>query len=218
MHVEFLVEDSSGQKLLEHLVPLLIGEENDRVSYRFHHYGGIGHLPRGLRSAAKARKRLLLSRLPSILKGYAKTPGIDAVVVVLDSDRQDCVKFLTELRAVASGSGRSDTLFRIAIEEIEAWYLGDREAIKAAYSAAKLAALATYTQDSICGTWERLADAVYPGGAKAVERAGWPTPGNLKHEWAERIAPHLQIDRNVSPSFRTFCEGVRRVAGVSDPN
>ena len=43
-----------------------------------------------------------------------------------------------------------------AIEESEAWLLGDREALIAAYPDINLEILDTYVQDSQCGTWELL--------------------------------------------------------------
>jgi hypothetical protein len=82
----------------------------------------------------------------------------------------------------------------------------------AAYPRAKKDVLGRYMQDSICGTWELLADAVYPGGSAAIRGAGWPLPGQVKHEWAEQIGPFLEIERNKSPSFRKFRDGLRRLA------
>jgi hypothetical protein len=211
MHIEFLVEDSSGATLVEILVPRIIGPFAAPHTWNTHAYKGIGRIPSNLRPATDARKRILLDRLPTILRGYAKTPGIDAVVVVVDSDQQDCRTFLNELSTVAVESGFPQALFRIAIEEIESWYLGDQTAIQAAYDNARIAVLSNHNQDSICGTWERLADAVYPGGIRAVQRVGWPLPGNLKHEWARRIGAHMAIDRNVSPSFNKFVTGLQRL-------
>ncbi len=98
-----------------------------------------------------------------------------------------------------------------SIEEIEAWYFGDRDALLCAYPRAKKHILDHYNQDAICGTWERLADAVHPGGASAVLRIGWPAPGRLKHEWAEKIGPHMDLERNTSPSFRKLCSGLLRL-------
>ncbi len=103
------------------------------------------------------------------------------------------------------------TLFRLAIEEMEAWYLGDREALLAAYPRAKAEVLRRYQQDSICGTWELLADAIHPGGSTAIKKAGWPLPGQVKAEWAEKIGPLLEPQRNESPSFIKFCEGLHRL-------
>jgi hypothetical protein len=36
--------------------------------------------------------------------------------------------------------------------------------------------------------------------------------GQKKCEWAQRIAPHMDPERNVSTSFAKFRDGLRRVA------
>jgi len=100
---------------------------------------------------------------------------------------------------------------------MEAWYLGDRAALQAAYPKARMQALDNYQQDAVCGTWELLAEAVYPGGARAVRQTGWPLPGQIKHEWAGRIGPLLDPEANLSPSFGKLRDGIRRRAGVSRP-
>ena len=212
MHIEILIEDSSGGQLLNTLLPQILGAQGQPHTWRLHAYKGIGRIPRGLRKTADPAKRILLDQLPKILRGYAKTPGIDAVVVVLDSDRKDCAAFLTQLKELADASEMSSkTLFRLAIEEMEAWYLGDREALLRAYPRAKTKALDGYEQDSVCGTWEVVADALYPGGSKKVKKAGWPLPGQLKHEWAEKIGPEMDIENNTSPSFCKLRDGLRRL-------
>ncbi len=212
MHIEILVEDASGEKLLEALLSKLFGVNCDPHTWRIHGYKGIGRIPKNLYAGSDPAKRILLDQLPRLLRGYGKTPGIDAVVVVLDSDRRNCVDFIAELKALAARCNTApNTLFRIAIEEMEAWYFGDRLAIMAAYPKAKVDILQRYTQDSVCGTWELLADAIYPGGSAAIKRAGWPLPGQIKHEWAEKIGPLLDLDRNVSPSFGKLRDGLRRL-------
>lgn len=215
MHIEILVEDASGEKLLESLLPKIFGAQGDPHTWRVHSYKGIGRIPKNLSAGGDPAKRILLDQLPRLLRGYGNTPGIDAVIVVLDSDRRDCVEFLTELKGLAASCNPvPNTLFRIAIEEMEAWYFGDRQALTMAYPKAKVEVLNRYSQDSICGTWELLADAIYPGGSAAIKQAGWPLPGQVKHEWAGKIGPLLDPDRNVSPSFGKLRDGLRRmVAG-----
>ncbi|NMG30431.1 hypothetical protein [Aromatoleum evansii] len=213
MHVEILVEDSSGKVLLNTLVPKIIGAWGDPHTWNIHSYKGIGRIPSGLTTQGDPAKRILLEQLPRVLQGYGNTPGIDAVVVVLDSDRRHCTDFLADLKALAANCNPSpNTLFRLAIEEMEAWYLGDREALIAAYPRAKMRVLDNYVQDGVCGTWELLADAAYPGGSAAIKKAGWPLPGQVKHEWAEKIGPFLDIDQNQSPSFCKFRDGLRQIA------
>jgi hypothetical protein len=69
-----------------------------------------------------------------------------------------------------------------------------------------------YTHDSVCGTWELLADAVYPGGSAAIKKTGWPLPGQIKHEWAEKITPFMDINQNTSPSFIKLRDGLLQLA------
>jgi hypothetical protein len=212
MHIEILVEDASGRKLLELLLPRLLCEQGKPHTWRVHSYKGIGRIPKDLKTGADPSRRILLDRLPLILRGYGKTPGIDAVVVVLDADRRNCVDFLAELKALAiTCNPAPDTLFRIAIEEMEAWYFGDRQALTTAYPKAKTDILNRYAQDNVCNTWEWLADAIYPGGSAAIQKAGWPLPGQVKCEWAEKIGPLLDPDCNVSPSFGKLRDGLRRL-------
>lgn len=212
MHIEVLVEDSSGAKLVDALMPRVIGEQGQPHTWRIHAYKGIGRIPKGLATKADPAKRALLDQLPRVLTGCARTFGVDAVVVVVDNDERNCKEFLAELKAVLRRCNPAPlTLFRLAIEEMEAWLLGDREALLAAYPRAKKDVLNRYEQDSICGTWELLADAIYPGGQAAVRKIGWPLPGQIKHEWVEKIAPHMNVEANASYSFGKFRDGVRRL-------
>lgn len=213
MHVEVLVEDSSGARLVEALLPSVIGPYQVPHTWRVHAYKGVGRLPKGLGRHADPAKRALLDQLPRLLKGYGQTPGIDAVLVVLDSDSRDWAAFLAELDGLLAKCrpAPAKTLFCLAIEEMEAWFLGDRNALLAAYPRAKKDVLAAYRQDSICGTWEVLADAIHPGGHAAIRTEGWPLPGQIKHEWVENICPRMDVENNQSPSFCKFRDGLRRL-------
>jgi hypothetical protein len=210
MHIEFLVEDQSGKVMLECLVPKLLGEGH---TFQIHAYKGIGRIPRGMTSAADANRRILLDQLPRLLAGYGRTfhgYGEDyraAVVVVCDLDDRDLDTFINELREVAlKASPRPQTEFGIAIEEVEAWFLGDRAALLAAYPKAKIAVLNSYKQDSICGTWELLADSIYPGGSGALKKQGFQGIGSEKSRWARAITLHMNPAVNVSLSFRQFAK------------
>jgi len=214
MHFEILVEDSSGRIALAAILPKILGIH----TYRCHAYKGIGNVPNGLRPGTDARKRILLDQLPRILQGYGRSlpPESVSVVVVVDQDRRDCKALKAEMVQVLQAcQPRPETLFRIAVEEMEAWLLGDRAAIKAAYPKAISRALDRYVQDSVCGTWEILADAIHPGGSSALRRQGYPLIGQAKCAWAKRIAPLMEPDRNASKSFQVFREGLRRLAGIS---
>lgn len=212
MHFEILVEDQSGKIVLDLLVPkLLKGDETH--TFRVHPYKGIGRIPKGMKPGQDPKKRILLDQLPRLLRGYgAALQHMEAVViVVVDLDERNCMSFKQEILAIADRcKPRPRLLVRIAIEEMEAWLLGDRGAVLAAYPRATLRVFSEYEQDSICATWERLADAIHPGGAEDLKARGWPAPGQAKCEWARRIAPHMDVDGNQSPSFAAFRDGIRR--------
>ncbi len=208
MHFEILVEDRSGKRALDVLIPKIIGAQD---TFRVIGYRGIGRVPPNLRPKTNADQRILLDRLPKFLRGYGQTfvnypanyPAVLFVVCDLDDN---CLKtFRQELLAVLhTCNPRPNTRFCIAIEEGEAWLLGDVHAIKAAYPQAKDAVLNGYINDSICGTWEVLADAVFPGGSRALKGKGGQAVGREKSIWATRISPLMDVENNTSPSFQYF--------------
>ncbi len=217
MHFEILVEDASGKIALEFCLEKILGPDRPDCTYRIVSYQGIGRIPKDLGGTADPQKRILLDRLPRLLRGYGKSlqDFSAAVVVVVDLDDKDCLVFKQEMLNVLNDCDpQPTTLFRIAIEEGEAWLLGDLNAVKAAYPRAKEQVLNAYVQDSICGTWEKLADAVYRGGSQKLKQLGWPYTGQAKSEWAERIAPHLDVEVNHSRSFQVFRDGIRNLAGI----
>ena len=215
MHFEVLVEDRSGSIALEHILEKILGSNYKEHSWQIRAYKGIGRIPPNLRGTTDPKARILLDRLPSVLQGYGKSlDDSSSVVVVVDLDDKDCIKFKQDLLNILNACNpRPKTLFRIAIEEGEAWLLGDRAAIKAAYPCAKDSILDNYVQDSICGTWEVLADAVHPGGSQPL-KVGYQVAGKAKSYWARDIAPHMDVEINQSKSFQVFRDGVRKLAGI----
>lgn len=216
MHFEILVEDQSGKKALEILVPKIINNDH---TFKIHAYKGIGRIPKNLSGNIHANKRILLDRLPNLLKGYGKTffdypkdcPA--AVILICDLDHKCLVEFKKELDSILNSCNpKPETRFCIAVEEFEAWYLGDIPALKKAYPKAKDAVLDSYQNDSICGTWEKLADAIFPGGSHALVKKGWQVIGTEKSNWAQKIAPYMNIYANNSSSFCYFRDKTRELA------
>ena len=98
MHFEILVEDRSGQKALDILIPKIIGAQD---TFRVIGYKGSGRIPQNLKPTTNAAQRILLDRLPKLLRGYGQTfadypanyPA--AVIVVCDLD-DNCLKTLRQ--------------------------------------------------------------------------------------------------------------------------
>ncbi|MCY3868491.1 MAG: DUF4276 family protein [Gemmatimonadetes bacterium] len=219
MHFEVLVEDQSGKHALDILIRKIIGNQH---TFRVIEYRGVGHIPKNLKSSTDASKRILLDQLIRLLRGYGRTfasypenyPA--AVIVVCDLDDKCLKVFRQELfRVLNACNPKPETRFCIAIEEGEAWLLGDIPAIKTAYSNARDNVLNSYTNDAICGTWELLADAIFQGGATGLESKGWRAIGREKSIWAARIAPNMDVKNNKSPSFRYFRQKIQELMGYS---
>jgi len=212
MHFEILVEDLSGKTALNILIPKII---NAQHTFRVHRYRGAGHIPQNLTNPTNANKRLLLNELPIQLTVYGKRYANDPtkiVIVICDLDNHCLKTFRQELfRVLNSCNPRPKTRFCIAIEEGEAWFLGDIPAIKAAYPDAKDTILNSYQNDFICGTWELLADAVFPGGSSALKKKGRGAVGREESAWAQKITPYMNVDKNASPSFCYFRDKIQEL-------
>ncbi len=205
MHFEILVEDVSGKKLLEYIIPNLIDLEKN--TFKIIEYKGIGRLPKDLKTHQDPAKRILLEQLPKILRGYGKSfQNYNAIVIIVcDLDSRVYTDFKSELIALLeSCDPKPNAFFRIAIEEMESWLLGDKNAIEQAYPKYNKKEYGTYIQESIVGTWEKLADILYPGGSQRLRKLPFFEIGKQKSVWAENIGRYMNVHNNKSCSFNTF--------------
>ena len=213
MFIQFLIEDQSGEILLEEVMKKYNEERTaDTVIYKIKAYRGIGGFKKG-KNIENIISEKLLTDLPKRLRAFntifMNNPEA-ALFIIMDNDRRDTEMFRAELEKCAEDARiKIDHVFCIAVEEMEAWLLGDVSAIKLAYP--KLedrinTKSLNYQQDSICGTWEVLADMLSKGGRKELQKK-YSTPKDIgirKAEWAKRIGSKMQIRNNKSPSFNFF--------------
>jgi len=139
-------------------------------------------------------KRDLEKSIPRKLRAW-ESPD-DKFIIVHDQDSSDCHRLKANLLSLCGGA-RNDYLVRIVCDELEAWYFGDLAAVSKAYGrdCTKLAAKRKYRQpDAIVNAKSEL---------RKVISDYQPIDG------AVRIAKHMDIDRNTSPSFNVFINGVR---------
>lgn len=197
MHVEFLLEEPSSEEALKLLLPRLLPTDTSYALHNFHD------------------KQTLLKHLKNRLRGYAQWNVSELrVVVLVDCDDDDCVDLKRQMEAAAldaglttktvAGGGAFVVLNRIAIEELEAWFFGDVEAIRTAYPRvpASLGQQSKYRDpDAITGgTWEAL--------EHVLQKRGYHREGLAKLKAARDIARHMDPSRNRSTSFQTFINGL----------
>lgn len=208
VYLEFLVEDKSGKILLTRILDSY-RKNHGNLLYKINSFRGIGRFPKKTSGSMKVKTQRLLNDLPAYLRGFnsslASLPYRKAIVVVVDNDDNNCVEFKKELNNLKFGLS-IDSIFCIAIEEMEAWLLGDSNAVLAAFPHAKKQLLQNYRPDSIIGTWEYLADAIYSGGAASLKSSAtsYYEIGKQKCLWADRIGSNLDLRNNKSPSFNYF--------------
>lgn len=216
MHFEILVEGQSELTALSILMKQILGEYGVPHRWRIHKHQGIGQIPTNPESSPNRNDRTLLHNLPAKLKAYGNEDDHDLLVVVLVDldDRFNCVEFKNQLLSLLNFCDKKPrVLFRIAIEELEAWYLGDANALKQAYPLGQYEKLGNYVQDSQNGTWEMLAEIIHPGGLNELLTKGKRSPlvREEKVKWAKTISPLMNVEQNLSPSFCCFRDGLRRL-------
>jgi hypothetical protein len=201
LHLEFLVEEASLESALTQLLPKILPST---VSSKIHAFRG---------------KPDFLAKVPNRLKGYqAWLPPDWKIVVLIDEDREDCLKLKKQLEDIAISAGlitksscQKDKSFqvlnRIVVEELEAWFFGDVQAICQAYPkvSANLANQQQYRDpDAIKGgTWEAL--------ERVLKKAGYHPRGLEKYKASSEISKYMNPKSNRSKSFKVFYEGLLEI-------
>lgn len=196
-HLEVLVEEPSVEAFLRAFLPRLLPQDR---TFQVHAFQG---------------KSDLLGKLEARLRGYAAwLPADWRVVVVVDRDDDDCRKLKQQLETVATqvglrtrtraGNAQWQLVNRVAIEELEAWYFGDWEAVRAAYP--RVPGTVPRRQgfrdpDAIAGgTWEAF--------ERVLQRHGYFKGGLAKIDAARAIGALVARERTQSRSFAVFCDAI----------
>ncbi len=174
--VIFLLEEPSMQILLEGLLPRLFP---NLIFHCTPHRG----------------KRDLDRSIPAILRDW-REPGA-RFVVVQDNDNGDCYALKDRHRQLCRQGGREDFLVRIVCQELEAWYLGEPNAMAVAFGDERLRRIGRRAQYRNPDTRPK------PSGD--VEKL---VPEFQKIAGARQMAEHLTREGNGSRSFAVFLDGV----------
>ena len=201
-HLEILVEEPSAEAGLRLLLPSILGNVTFDV-YAF------------------TCKDDMRSKLGQRLRGYRHRIQPDwCIVVLIDNDDDNCRELKAALDGIASHSGlvtRTESrisgrnyqvINRIVVEELEAWFFGDWQAVREAYPRVPptIPKKAAYSNPDVIrgGTWEAL--------ERILKRAGYFKNGLRKIELAKEVCSRMKPERNSSKSFRVFLESITELA------
>ena len=200
MRLDFFIEEQSAEAALQILVRKILPDTKCVV--RFHPFRG---------------KPDLLRKLPERLKAFSTWIADDhCIIVLVDRDNDDCHQLKRRLENIAAEAGlktRSSSpdqfqlINRIVVEELEAWFFGDVEAICAAYP------VVPTTIDKKARF--RDPDAIRGGTSEQLEKL---LKGTRDHRnWlkkslaASEISKYMDPDRNRSRSFQVFRDALRSI-------
>ena len=143
-------------------------------------------------------KQDLEKSIPRKLRAW-REPGV-RFVVMRDNDGADCKKVKSHLIDLCNEGERKDTLVRIACQELEAWYLGEPDALAEAFHNEQLRSIGTKAPYRIPD------DVTRP--SHEIEKL---VPEFQKISGARRMAQHLTTSGNNSTSFNVMVNGIRNL-------
>jgi Domain of unknown function (DUF4276) len=175
--IVFLLEEYSMKVLLEGLLPRL--------------FPGMDFL-----CVAHEGKQDLEKSIPRKLKAW-KEPGV-RFLILRDNDGGDCSTLKNRLAGLCSDGNRTDSVIRIACQELEAWYLGELQSLGKAYD---VKSLQRFEKKQLYRDPDSIQNPSYE-----VERL---IPEFQKVSGARKMALHLSREGNRSRSFQVLIEGIR---------
>ena len=184
--VIFLLEEPSMVELLRGVLPKIFPEwvENQ-------HWLAVPH----------SGKSDLEASVPRKLRAWNRPE--DRFIIMRDNDGGDCRAHKQRLLHLAAVKPAKQVLVRIVCQELEGWFLGDLEAVKAAYpvAARKISAAHRRFPDP-----DKMTNAVQ----ELIQLT--EVPGKVGR--AKAISGHMDVEANRSHSFQVFVSGLKRLVSV----
>lgn len=179
----FMTEEKSMEETLKNILPKISDYFNESLNYKIIPHEG---------------KQDLEKSIPKKLRAWKDNKDISYKFIILrDKDSGDYNKIKENLRKLCMESGRGDVLIRIAIHELESWFLGDLKAIDKAYNIKK----SKEQNKSKYKNPDKLANP-----SQELARI---LKNKSKISWAKNISKFMDITNNKSHSFNVFIKGVR---------
>jgi len=149
-------------------------------------------------------ERALKTTIPSI----SKIPGAK-ILITRDQDSGDCLVIKNDIDSIVKLNCKCDYYIRIVCKELEAWFLGDLNAVESAYPrfrASQYSGKAGFRNvDKLTGPNRHLLRML----PEYSKRDNLP-----KLEVSENITPFLNLDANNSNSFNHTLKAIKKLVGI----
>ncbi len=180
-----MTEERSMEETLKNILPQISDYFLDSNNFRIIPHQG---------------KQDLEKSIPRKLKAWKDNSYMQyKFIIIRDKDSGDWRKIKENLKNLAILSGRDDVLIRIAIHELESWFLGDLKAIDKAFNKQffkKVKNKKYRDPDKLANPSEEL--------SKLLKNRS-------KLLWAKTISQYMDIKNNSSKSFNIFISGVENL-------
>lgn len=186
MRIEFLVEEASTAEILRAILPQIMPEPwvLDENYFIRPHEG----------------KKDLQKSIPRKVKAFGKFPQKVGIVVLQDQDSSDCKELKANLVRLCANHANENTpyLVRIACHELEAWYIGDMDALEAVFprfNAKNYKNKAIFRNPDACVNPKNELKRIL-GEYSQLQKA-------------KEMGAQMAINKNKSESFNQFIRGVK---------
>lgn len=186
--IHIFTEEQSLKNVLTEVLPKVLPKH---VYFNIYSHQGKQDLEKALKTT-----------LPSI----SKTPGAK-ILITRDQDNDDCIELKKRIFELVNDNCLCEFSIRIICKELEAWFLGDMNAIESAYPKFKADQHINKAEfrevDKIQSPSRQLLN-IIPDFSKSEYLP--------KLEVSECISPFLQIDNNKSVSFNHTITAIKKLA------
>ncbi|GAA5143860.1 DUF4276 family protein [Prosthecobacter algae] len=184
--IVFLLEEQSMVELLRGILPKIFPDWVENQHWIAVHHNGKSDLE------ASIPRKLRAWNIPE-----------DRFVIMRDNDGGDCRAHKQRLLGLAAARDVNQVLVRIVCQELEGWFLGDLDAVAAAYPVAARKLKASHRKYHDPDRMTNAADELY----RLTD-----VPGKVGR--ARAISGKMAVEANLSQSFQVFVAGLRRLVGT----
>ncbi len=182
IQLEILVEEPSMEVFLRGILPAVLPDGfalDENCFIRAHE--GKSHLQK---------------EIPKKVRAYQHYSKPVKVVVIQDQDSSDCIVLKQKLVQLVRENSSLPVLIRIACRELEAWYLGDMEALAKVYPNFK------------AEKYKNAAKFRNPDSCNASDELGKIIPNFQKSAAAREMPAYMDFSSNRSISFLNLLKGL----------